>query len=392
MRQLTLGAVGLLWLAAAAPVRAQGTDDAILLHYRFQPGQELRYRLTLNADMPMTMSGITPPPGAKMPGKIPITMNGTYELVEKVKSVSPEGAATVSIGMDKMDLTTTMMGMNIVARLGPDGKLETLVNGKPATNPNAPARVLPNPLVEETIDPTGKVSGVNPDSLNAMNQLFGGQNISSLFNGLPGIGGLILPAQPIKPGDTWDTKFDLTMPLPVPGPAGPSPGISLPMSFAIRYKLLRVEDGRAVIETQMTASIPPGTKMMLSGIRGAPPGLSLSIQRMDESMTGTVRLPIEQGVVESGDYEAKMRVQMTIGLPPGTPGPRPGAAAGAAPSQAPNGLQHARKKPVTAARRPSTAAAPHATAAATSAKMGVDGTLKLKIERLPPPSPPGVAP
>src|SRR5438876_6167969 len=161
MRRCTLGVAGLLGLALAGTAMAQ--DDAVLLRYRFQPGQEYRYRVTMNGEMPMTLGGVTPPAGANMPGKIPMTMTGTIEMVQKVKSVTPDGAATISFGMDKWEMTTGMMGMSFVARLGAGGKMETLMNGQPLTLPNVPTTTIPNPFYEGTVDATGKLSGVNPD-------------------------------------------------------------------------------------------------------------------------------------------------------------------------------------------------------------------------------------
>ena len=389
MRRRTLGVAGLIWLALAGAAAAEGTDDAVLLRYHFQPGQEYRYRMTMNGEMPMTMGGITPPPGANMPGKIPVTMNWTMEMVQKVKSVTPDGAATISFGMDKMEMTTGMMGMSIVARLGAGGKMETLMNGQPMTLPNMPATTFPNPFYEATVDPMGKISGVNPDSAKALSQLFRGQNISTLFNGMPGMGGLFLPEKPIKPGDTWDSTYSIQMPVQMPGPGGGAvggagTGATLPLSFAVHNKLARVENGYAIIETQMSANSSPGTKMTLPSAPGMPPGMSMSMEKMSQSLTGTLRFQMEQGSMESGDYDAHMMMQMAMGLPPGMAAAAPGAPAGAA----------AKKS---ATRAGTGAAKPHpapggAAAAPAGLKIGVDGTLKLKVERLAaadaPPAPP----
>src|ERR1051326_6710488 len=157
MNRRTLAAAGLLWIAVATAAAAE--DEAITLRYRFQPGQELRFRLTLNADMGMTMAGGPIPAGAGVPNKIPMTMSGVYQWVQKVKSVNPDGSAVVSLGCEKMDLTTGVMGMNVQMRLSPEGKLETLMAGQPMTLPGAPPpQTLPNPLYEATIDPTGKIT------------------------------------------------------------------------------------------------------------------------------------------------------------------------------------------------------------------------------------------
>src|SRR5215208_3684260 len=74
MKRQILGAAGLLWLALATAAAAQGPDEAVMLRYRFQPGQEFRYRLTLTGDMAMAMAGMALPPGANVPSRIPMTM------------------------------------------------------------------------------------------------------------------------------------------------------------------------------------------------------------------------------------------------------------------------------------------------------------------------------
>jgi hypothetical protein len=384
MRQRILGVAGLVGLMLAGAAAAQ--DDAVLLRYHFQPGQEYRYRMTMNGEMPMTMGGLTPPAGANVPGKIPVTMNMVMEIVQKVKSVTPAGAALISFGIDKMETTTSMMGMTIAGRLGAGGKMETLMNGQPFALPNMPASTFPNPFYEATIDPMGKIAGVNPESVQALTQLFKGQNIATMFNGMPGMGGLFLPEKPIKPGDTWDSTYTMQMPIQMPGPGGgvaggPAAGATVPLSFAVHNKLARVENGSAIIETQMSTSVAPGMKMALPSTPGMPPGMSMTMQKMAQSLTGTLRFRLDQGAMESGDYDARMSMQMAMGLPPGMAGAPPAGPAKAAPKQG------------SAARGTGAAKPPAAAGAApTSLTIGVDGSLKLKVERLaaaePAPAPP----
>src|SRR5947208_711331 len=100
-----------------------------------------------------------------------------------------------------------------------------------------------------------------------MSGLFGGQNMSAMFNSdMPGMGMVLLPEKPVKPGDTWDTQRDVQVPIAMAmpgltggGPGGPPAGLSLSLRTSIHNKLLRVENGRAVIETQATASTPRAT-------------------------------------------------------------------------------------------------------------------------------------
>jgi hypothetical protein len=397
MRRCTLGAAGLLWLALAAAAGAQGPDDAVQLRYRFQPGQEFRYRMTITGDMETSMSGLNLPGGAAAPRKIPMTMTCNWLMVQKVKSVSPEGVATITVGFDQMESGMAFMGMNITSRMAPDGKVETLMNGQPAQG--APAQTLPNPLAEMTIDSTGKVAGISPESLQKMSQLMGGQNLSSMFGGsMPGVGGLILPAKPVKPGETWDSKMTLRMPIPMPGPAGGAAGAGpvLTANYAIVNKLLRVENGHAIVETRITATSPPGAKVPLNTMPGGPTGMTMAIEKMEQTMTGTQRFQIEEGAVAGNDFDATMDMRMAMGLPPGlgappgaAPAPKPAARKNPPRTTAKGAKSRASTKPAV----PSARSAPPA-AAPMSLKIGMGGTMKIKLERLaaadataPPPAP-----
>jgi hypothetical protein len=311
-------------------------------------------------------------------------MNGTYELVQKVKSVSPEGVATVSVAMDKMELTTAVMGMNIVARLGTGGKMETLMNGQPAPFPNMPNTVLPNPLYEIKIDPSGKVTRTAPGASNATSGLFGGQNMSAMFNSdLPGVGMLALPEKPVKPGDTWDSQREVQVPVSMPGFAGaaaggPASGATLSLKTSVHNKLVRIEEGRAVIETQVTATTPSGVKTPPPGGAAAPTGPGMTFEKMEQSMSGTDRFNIEQGVIESGDHDMKIAMVIAMGLPAGLPG------AGAGVNPASDTQTEPGKKPGTAIAAAAPAPGPG------SLKIGVDGTIKMKIERVTMPAAPAV--
>ncbi len=382
MKQRTLGAVGLLWLAFTTVAAAQ--DGAVLLRYHFQPGQEFRYRLTLSGDMAMNMGGTALPAGATVPPRIPITLNGTYEMVQKIKSVAPDGSATISLGLDKMEMTTGMMGMSIVARLGADGKMQTLMNGPPMTIPGAaPPTAFPNPLYETTVDPTGKMSGVTADSAKAMSQLFGGQSVAGMFNGgMPGMA-VLLPPQAIKPGGTWNTKWDMKVPIPMPGPGGGAVGGvagTMAVSFLVQNKLAKVEEGRAFIDTQITAAVPKGMKLDLPTGQGGFGGMSMRFEKMDQSMTGTYRFLVDQGAIEGGDLNTKIAMTMALTLPQGQPSMAP------PPSAKPSTPKHAtrarRGKASAATPRSGVTPAPQAANAGGKLKIDVGGTMKMTIDRV----------
>jgi hypothetical protein len=394
MQPRILGALTLIALVfTTAAVKAQETSDAVLLRYRFQPGQEFRYRMTLTGDITMTMSGIPQPAGANVPNRIPMTMNGTYEWVQKVKSVSPEGAATVSLGFDKMDLAMRFLGMDMTVHLGPGGKLETLMNGQPMAASGAPAQTIPNPFFEGTIDSLGKLSGVSPSAQKSLSQLFGGQNVAALFNGMPGTG-LLLPEKPVRPGDTWEAKADVEMPIPLPGPpgAGGSPaGLSIALGYNFHNKLVRVENGCAVVESQISVTMPGGRKIPVPAGPGIPRGMTMGLERMVQAVTGTQRFGIAEGVIDGSDFDAKMTIVSMLHVPSVSMPARPAStpkAAGKQTRKRSGARQPARgtrsRAPM---RRPATPAAP-AAGAPINVKIGVDGTRKLQIDRLNAPEEP----
>jgi hypothetical protein len=383
MRRYKLGAACLAGIALASTAAAQGGGDGVLLRYHFKPGQEFRYRMTVTGDLPITPGGAAATGSILLPAEIPTTMNGTYEWVQRVKSVSPAGAATVSLSVAKMDLTTSVMGMSIVNRLGAGRKMEMLMNGQPFGAGGDTS--VPDPLTEVQIDATGKMSGANGESARSMSRLFGGQNVTSIFSGsMPGMGMLVFPEKPVRPGDTWDTTTEIQVSVTPPGPTGSGvgapPGALVSQTATIHNKLLRVENGRAVIETRVTTTAHPGGKTSLAGGPAVPGGMNMTIDKLNQSATGTTRLNVSQGVIEGGDFDLKVSSLVNLGMPTPTPAAPPAGSAAPDP-------QAGAQPPASA--NPPAAAVPPADAPG-SMKIGVDGTLKVKLERVA--TPPAAAP
>jgi hypothetical protein len=151
---------------------------------------------------------------------------------------------------------------------------------------------------------------------------------------------------------------------------GPASGVSLTLKTSVHNKLVRIEDGRAVIETQVTATTPAGARTPPPRGAAAPTGPGMTFEKMDQSMSGTERFNIEQGVIESGDNDMKIAMVIAMGLPAGLPGAGPGVKPGS------NTETEPAKKPGTAIAAAAQAPGP------SSLKIGVDGTIKMKIERV----------
>jgi hypothetical protein len=409
MRRRALAGAALFWLALAGAAAAEGTDDAVLLRYRFQPGQEFRYRMTVSGDLGTVAGGVTGRTGAS--GTIPATMSGTYEWVQTVKSVSPQGLATISYRFDRLDLTSASMGATFSLHMGANGKLQVLMNGQSLSPPNADT-IIRDPFYECQMDPMGQLTRAKVILPPWVSQLFGGENIASMFNGrMPGMGMLLLPEKSIRTGETWDTKTDIQVPISVPWLTGSQSGGSstvahINMSAAIHNRLVRVDTGRAVIETQVTAAAPHGASVALPTEAGRPSEIGLLFAKMTQTTTGTQQLSLEQGEIGNGDYVLRIAQVMTLGLPPGMEamplGSPPDTKANATrrstvrttPKRTGARPSASMRKP-TAVEARSAAATSHAGPASSGLKLTVDGTLKLKLERLPPveapppiPSPP----
>ena len=98
------------------------------------------------------------------------------------------------------------------------------------------------------------------------------------------------------------------------------------------------------------------------------------LDKMDQSMTGTQRFNVEQGVIEGGDFAMTMAMNMLLGLPAGrggaqAPGAKPAPKPGSAPAPA-------------AGAKPGAPDKPPAGAAPAPMHMNMDGTAKIKIDRV----------
>jgi hypothetical protein len=200
---LAMVTVGLARAQEAPPAPAAPAGAAVMLAYKYRPGTVIRYRCSTAGTMTIDMSKMGLPVGAgQAPAAMPMNLSMQFDLVQKVKSVDAEGTATVAQTLDGMGMTMKLMGQNLVAKTQ-NGKLVWTMNGQPyAAPPNAQAgpQVL-GQTFEAKLASTGKVVELNGEINQQLKGLFGGQDISELFGaGLPGLGMLVLPAEPLQIG------------------------------------------------------------------------------------------------------------------------------------------------------------------------------------------------
>lgn len=159
---------GLLVVLAigAGVIYSTSKPGAITLEYKFRPGQEEKYNMTMD----MTINA----PQVPGPGPKSMDMKLTALYVQKVLSVNSDGSARIENTMRNAKMTSSMLPM---------------LNGQ----------TLPDQTSTMTINAKGKNAKTGTGGLfsqmGMMQKDFGGSN--------PFGGGQLLPDHPVNVGDTW---------------------------------------------------------------------------------------------------------------------------------------------------------------------------------------------
>lgn len=172
-------------LAGAHAARPHGGGGgAVLLRYRFVPGQTLTYQLTADvqahtttAGLPAGGSGLTPMGGAASSTQV------SGVLQQHVESVDASGGATVTVTLSSLVVTATVGGQT------------------------TPLTATAVPTTTVYIAPDG---GQHSRGAVAMNGLNGLNGVSTQSVGA-------LPPGPVLPGARWTTTSSTTLPLPANG-------------------------------------------------------------------------------------------------------------------------------------------------------------------------------
>lgn len=176
-----------LLIAPLAASAGQGGNSPVTLRMKFKSGEVNKYRMTMQMNMTMHV------PNQPQPMTVPVNMMMTMD--QKVESVDAKGNGTI---------VTTIQNQQMTA------------NGQTAPSPQTPPITM-------RLSPQGKIlstKGMPSNQVtNMMGNPFGGGGASGLT--------VLLPAKPVKPGDSW------TQPVRLPGSA---------LSGTTKNTLLRYEN------------------------------------------------------------------------------------------------------------------------------------------------------
>jgi hypothetical protein len=341
MTRSRIAALGALVALAAGTSLVRAQEDAgVKLEYKFKPGQVFRYRVTAGGTINTKMEGLPAPAGAPAsPGSIPMELQMTIELSQRVKDVAPDGSATLTQQLETMNMTNKVMGQQMLSKFD-NGKFIITMNGQPMQLPpgaGGDAMNLAGKPVEIKLTRRGQVLAVAGAGREALARMFQGTNLGQVFGaGTPGAGMMILPEAPVKVGESWNDKQLVTLPIPISGPPGAAP-TSLQINYAVQNTLTGLEGAGAervaVIATKADITMPE-TKLNVPADAQKPGAATLPMGFRDfsQKVEATVRFDPEAGLVRSGDYNVNLGMKMDLPFAP--PG---GAAGGPKPQMAMDG-------------------------------------------------------
>jgi hypothetical protein len=194
-RLLRLGLlVGLV--AALYAVPAQGQTA---LRYAFKEGEKFHCVTEVKTETQMTLGG----------KDFTTTSTQTFDLTWTVSAVDPDGKVKMAQTLDRIRYVQD----------GPQGKSE-FDSGKTEepTDPLGKAvaplyRAMVGAEFKVTMSPQGETSGVQlPQKvIDALKGMPGGKLVRETLQDFNGSGGLRLSKDPVKPGDSWNTKVEMRM-------------------------------------------------------------------------------------------------------------------------------------------------------------------------------------
>lgn len=312
MRSLcTAVALITLWIASAA----FADDAAILLYYRFTPGQTLKSIESVKGSVPM-LADITMPPGMAVGGGLPSRMNiqttvdSTTVSMQRVESVDRAGTATITQWIDYMvlDAKALVEGETLTYRMEySGGKLNVSGSGAaqmPAARLDAMRQLLARTYSVQ-MDVLGRTRVLDADMSQVWGQMLGVTMSGEEFYRLQQAT-WCLPTQPVKPGDTWQGVF-----TPGPGGGDVSGGATMQLTG---FKLL---EGRRVADILVRSYVTVTNK----ATDGASPFLGSLLDNMTAridsltlKMTTRRNFDIQMGRVTSAISNITLGMGQTIKL------------------------------------------------------------------------------
>lgn len=243
-----------LWIASAT----FADDAAILLYYRFTPGQTLKSIESVKGSVPM-LADITMPPGMAVGGGLPSRMNiqstidATTVSMQRVESVDRAGTATITQWIDYMvmDAKSLVEGETLTYRMEYSGGKLNVSGSSAAQMPAARLEALKKLLARTyriQMDVLGRTRVLDADMGEVWGQMLGVMMSGEEFYRLQQAT-WCLPPQPVKPGDTWQGSF-------TPGPEGGDVSGGATMQL-MGFKVL---DGRRVADILVRSYVTVANK------------------------------------------------------------------------------------------------------------------------------------
>lgn len=310
-RRLTVLVLAAL-VALTAALAAYAQDESVLLRFKFQPGDVMRYRLFADATGLVRMDLPMPPEAGAMPGQIPVQMKLQGEAVAKVLRVDDAGAARLRVTADSLSMDMDLMGQQFAIGIK-DGKYTVTQNGEPVEWGKIP--MVPGemkiPLLQEPIEikigPRGEVLDLVIPGLTEMMAMMPGLSLEDMMKEQ-----LLLPEEPLAVGQIWsDTKTENI------------PGMNVPVSYTVKMALngvetwsgdrrianIRVESVTGLQNLDLSQAMPE------SGMQGMPD--MAGTMSMDQQLAGNMQFDATRGYMIRFDFQLnqQMSMQSTMNMP-----------------------------------------------------------------------------
>jgi hypothetical protein len=321
-----------LFLALVVLGGAARADDAVLLRFKFTPGETRSYVLNVTGSGQMEMSG-SPLGEFKIP--LDMTLNGSFDLL--TRAVEADGSGDLGVHMGVFGVDMTIMGQPTHMTMDLE-KGKYTVDGKEMPAPGAGAGGAAPQGVDLSkltvvLSPQGKVK-----DLQGLEEL-----LAALPKGgpmmLPGGGALpnikemlkdyppLLPAGPVAPGATWEQSVKLAL-----------PGLTEATPMIGKYTLEKLGqmNGHQVARIGYTTDYQlnnltlPAPAPAAPGAAPGTPGAAPGPTGAEKINSLTVRVKGQMYFDVTGGFVHSVHLEMVMGMEMIVPPPQPPA--GAAPA------------------------------------------------------------
>jgi len=264
-----------------------------LFSYRFQPGEELDYKLNVD----VVGEGVDMGEGSS----IALTIDGDMGL--DTKSVDPQGNGNLRLAFDAIHMQGDFMGSPVSLSQDQHGTQYAGQGREVINTPQGLGSIQGIPQLEffkEPIDMT-----VMPDGRIA--KLAGGQDIGTMLAVTPSMATLQFPTEQLESGATWES--DLNMPVP---------GFGTPVKAHIINKLegYQMIDDRlcAIISQEFLAQQKDGTVHSPESVFGE--AMDFSLGHFNLTGWNTVYFDVEAGQLVHTDMDLRLDLELSDTLKP----------------------------------------------------------------------------